>query len=178
MKKTLFVKRNIKRVILIILMVVLVFILNACTLAREWQRLEEKERLKQEREETEAKEEELSNLLEEIYISYSDGEEALVVEFNSFLENNFKDKERILNCLERQKVYNEDRYEEYIKYKSELEETLKDKKISTEEFEEKEKYLLEKYNKSKNKIQQYLTKEEIEILESVKEEIKSLYEKR
>lgn len=154
MKTTLLSKKKIATVVVLVMVV-----LCWCFVA---EKTKEKERLEEAIQEEEAKKEELSSKLEDIYIMYLEGNNKdFVEEFNIFLEDNFGEKERFLTCLERQKIYN---YNLYKKYLEEKEQGKRDKEE-----------LRQEYLKSRNKIYEYLEKEEIEILENCEKEIEELY---
>ena len=143
MRKTLLSRKNIVKVIVTILVVVLVPLLfwGCSAYVEVYNDLYSQQQQKEKQKEKEAKDEQVSNYLEEIYNSYlEDDNEKLVYEFDIFLEENFGGKERLLNCLKRQKIYNDN-------------------------------------NEDKNKIQEYLTSEEIAIFENCEDKIKELYEK-
>lgn len=168
-EKTLLSRKKIATILVATLVVVL---LSGCSII---QKMEEEERLEEAREREEAKKEKLSGKLEEIYLFYLEGNQSLE-EFDDFLDKNFGDKERILSCLKRQKIYNDARKEEYEQAKKTLEEALDDGQISKKEFEMKKDELWNKYLEDKNQIYDYLTEEEISILESCEEEFNILYE--
>ena len=101
-------KNTVKAIVVVLIVVVVSLLLEGCSAYVEaYKNLEEEERQREEEIEKEAKEKQLSNCLEQIYNSYLSAEdEKLVQEFDNFLEESFGDKERLLNCLKRQKIYN------------------------------------------------------------------------
>lgn len=175
MMKTLLSKKNIVRGVITILAVVLSLVLGGCSEIKEFyeeQRLEEE----QEKEEAEiqAKRDKLYGKFEEIYLEYSLGEnETLTQEFEKFLEEKFSNKTRILEYFERRDKYNSLKLSEYETKLENLEEEKS--QISNEEYEKLREELEIKYEKDKNKIQDYLTQKEKEILENSEEEIENLY---
>lgn len=157
-KKTLLSKIKFATVV-VLTMVVLCFILNGCSIT---EKIEEEERLEEAIQEEEAKKEELSSKLEDIYLKYLEGnDEDFVQEFDTFLEDNFGEKERFLICLERQKIYNDNMYEKYLQEK--------------EQEEANKEELRQEYLENRNNIYDYLTGEEIEILENCQEGIEKFY---
>lgn len=169
-------KKNVARgVFAIVAAVVFSFILTGCSeigAFYEEQRLEEE----QQKEEAiiQAQKEELYNKFEKVYIEYSLGEnKELVVEFEKFLEGKFYNKDHILEYFERCERYNS---LEYLKYEEQLKslENAKDQ-MSIEEFEQQKKNLEIEYEKNKNRIQDYFSKKEEEILINSMEELDVLY---
>lgn len=177
-KKTLLSKKNIVTVLVATLMVGLSFLAGCSSILETVKNVEEEEQLEEVREKEEARKAKINAQIEEIYLECLDGNESLEQEFNKFLEENFGDKESILECLERQKRYNDDRYNEYLQAKENLEKALNKKQISEKEFEDKKEEIWKKYLEDKNQIQDYLKEEEMQILENCEEEIQNLYESR
>lgn len=158
MKKTLLSKGK-NATVVVLAMVVLCFMPTGCSIAK---RIEEKERLEEAIQVEKERREELSSKLEDIYLRYLEGNDKdFVQKFDTLVEENFGEKERFFTCLERQKIYNENMYKKYIQEK--------DKEEANDEE------LRQKYLESRNIIYEYLTEEEIEILENCQEEIEELY---
>lgn len=171
MKKTLLV-----RGVGVILSTLLVVLLGGCSFIGEMQKIQEQIRLEEEAKQEEDRLKSLYEKINEIGIEYYLGKnEALITQFEVFLEKNFISKERIFNCMERLNKYNNIKYENYLEEIEQLKNELNKNLISSEEFEQKSKYLEEKYEASKNRLDDYFTKEERVIFENSKEEIERLY---
>lgn len=179
MKKSLLNRKNAVVVILMVLVVVFCFMLGGCASIGEIvevvEKMNEEDRIEQSKKEQEAMEEKLSNYLEELYNEYLllGEDEILVKEFEKFLQEHFGDKERLLKCLERQKIYNDHRYEEYLQEKENLEADKSN--FSKKKFEEKQEELWNEYLESKNHIQEYFIDEEEENLINAENDLKKLY---
>ena len=117
MKKTLLSRSNTVAAILTVLVVVFSFILGGCTSMGEIvevvEKINEQDRREDAEKEQEAREESISNCLEELYDKYIllERDDIFVKEFEELIEEHFGGKERLLKCLERQKIYN-DNHEE------------------------------------------------------------------
>jgi len=171
MRKTLLV-----RGVGVILSTLLVVLLVGCSFIGEMQKIQEQMRVEEQIKQEEGKLKNLYEKINEIGIEYYSGKnEAFIKEFEVFLEKNFISKERILNCMERLKKYNDMKYEQYLKEREQLKDELNTNLISSEEFEEKSKRLEEKYEASKNRLGDYFTNEERKIFENSKDEIERLY---
>lgn len=175
--KTLLSRRIIATVLVVVLLVGLNFLLVGCSsMLKIVEKIEEEGRLEEEIEKEESRKETLNAKIEEIYLKCLEGNEILEQEFNKLLEENFGDKERILSCLERQRIYNENQYNEYLKKEEELVEALNEKQISKKEFEIRKEQLWNEYLEDKNNIYDYLTEEEEKILDNCEEELGNLYQ--
>ena len=160
MKKSALLSKEKIATVVALLMVVLLSV-TGCSIATQ---INEEQRLEKITQEEELKRDELSSKLEDIYFKYLEANDKEFVEnFDIFLEEKFGEKERFLKCLERQKIYNEKRYEEYL--------------YQVENFskESQKRELKQQYLEDKNNIYEYLTEEEVEILEKYREEIEEFY---
>ena len=97
--------------------------------------------------------------------------DALIIPTDGF--GIFKNKEKILAYFDGLYKFNNLRFEEY-ELKLELLEKERNK-ISEKEFAQQEEEIKKRYEKSLNKIQDYFSAREKEILESSEEEIDALY---
>ena len=115
--------------------------------------------------------------VQQICLEYTSGKnEALNEKFNLFLRENSISEERILDYTNRLKIYNEDRGEEFLKAKKELEDNLNNQQISEKTFKQKKENLLNEYENSLNTIEDYLNSKQKEAFENSKEFIEELFE--
>lgn len=178
MKKSLLNRKNTAILILAVLVVTFSIVLEGCGSINEITQVVESINQKDKTEDAErkkiAREEKISIFLENLYLEYLLGDEKFVKEFEDFLEECFGEKEHILTCLERQKIYNDDRYEEYIIKIDKLEETKSE--MSEKVFKDKKEEINNEYLESRNKIQEYLINEEKEQLMNFEKDLKKLYD--
>jgi len=166
-------KTLLRRGIGVIMSIVLVVLVEGCASIKE---ITEAERLEEQKKQEIAQMEELYNKIDAIGLEYYSGKNSILnEEFETFLEEKSISKETILDFLQKQEIFNESRYEEYIVEKDLLEEKLKNEQISAEKYEIMKQQLEKRYSKSKNKLGQYFRKKERIIFESSKDEINKLY---